>query len=196
MAQRPADTVNDEPDAERFHRLVDTVTDYAIYTLDISGNVVSWNPGAERLKGYTVAEIIGQNYSRFFLPEDRQRGLPAEILASALRDGRCESEGWRLRKNGTKFWALAVLYRMHDPAGRHIGFAKVARDISERKASEEALLESERRFRILVQGVTDYAIYMLDPSGIITNWNSGGERIKGYTAGEIVGQHISRFYSW
>ena len=194
MAQCPVSIVNFESDAERYHLLVDAVTDYAIYMLDPAGRVISWNAGAERLKGYKPAEIIGQHYSRFFLPEDQRRGLPAEILAATLSSGRRETEGWRMRKDGKRFWALAVLHRVNDAIGRHVGFAMVTRDISERKASQDALLESERRFRILVQGVTDYAIYMLDPSGIITNWNSGAERIKGYKADEIVGQHISRFY--
>jgi PAS domain S-box-containing protein len=195
MTLGPSEAAGFETDAERFHLLVDSVTDYAIYMLDNGGLVTSWNPGAERLKGYVQAEIIGQHFSRFFTAEDRQRKLPDDILARTIERGRYETEGWRIRKDGTRFWALAVLHKMHDRLGRHIGFAKVTRDITERRAAREALLESERRFRILVQGVTDYAICMLDPSGIVTNWNAGAERIKGYTAAEIVGQHISRFYS-
>jgi PAS domain S-box-containing protein len=162
MTLRPSEAVSFETDAERFHLLVDAVTDCAIYMLDTAGFVISWNPGAERLKGYTPPEIIGKHYSSFFTPEDRQRGLPESLLAGAIDVGRQESEGWRLRKDGTRFWAFAVLHQVRDRAGRHIGFAKVTRDITERKATQEALLASERRFRILVQGVTDYAIYMLD----------------------------------
>jgi PAS domain S-box-containing protein len=183
-----------EPD--RFHRLIETVTDYAIFMLDANGVVTSWNSGAERLKGYTYEEAIGRHYRSFFSEKDRAERLPEQILALADATGRHESEGQRLRKDGSTFWALAVIYKMCDGDGRHTGFAKVTRDITERRAAQEALLESERRFRILVQGVTDYAIYMLDPNGIITNWNVGAERIKGYTADEIIGQHLSRFYTW
>ena len=196
MTSIPAEAVSFESDAERFHLLVDAVTDYAIYMLDRNGFVASWNAGAVRLKGYAAAEIIGKHFSRFFTTEDQRGGLPAENLRRATEDGRYESEGWRVHRDGRKFWALATLHKVHDKAGNHIGFAKVTRDMTAQRASQEALLASERRFRVLVQGVTDYAIYMLDPSGIITNWNVGAERIKGYTAEEIVGQHISRFFSW
>jgi PAS domain S-box-containing protein len=196
MTPRPTGPVNFETDAERLHLLVDAVTEYAIYMLDRDGFVTSWNTGAERLKGYTADEIMGKPYSDFFTAEDQQRDLPAEILRRATVGGRHEVEGWRVRKDGTRFWASATVHRVHDKTGRHIGFAKVARDLTEQRAARESLLESERRFRILVQGVTDYAICMLDPSGIVTNWNAGAERIKGYAADEIVGQHISRFYSW
>jgi PAS domain S-box-containing protein len=193
MTRGTAETVNLQSDAERFRLLVDAVTDCAIYVLDENGFVITWNVGATRLKGYAPEEIIGQHYANFFMPEDRERQLPARILQNALDHGRHETEGWRLRKDGTAFWASAVIHRMQDANGRHIGFAKVTRDITKRKAGQEALLESER-FRLLVQGVTDYAIYMLDPSGIVVNWNAGAERIKGYSEKEIVGQHFSRFY--
>ena len=196
MTPRPSAPISFDTDAERLHLLVDAVTDYAIYMLDRDGFVVSWNTGAERLKGYMSAEIIGEHYSRFFTAEDQERNLPAEVLRRATDDGRHGIEGWRVRKDGTRFWVQATIHKVHDKAGRHIGFAKVARDLTRQREAQEALLESERRFRILVQGVTDYAIYMLDPSGIVTNWNAGAERIKGYTADEIVGQHISRFFSW
>jgi PAS domain S-box-containing protein len=180
MPSSDCEPVGFETDAERFHLLVDAVTDYAIYVLDTEGRVASWNAGAERLKGYTAAEAIGLDFARFFTPEDRARGLPAQILANGRAHGRHESEGWRVRKDGTQFFASAVLHRIADRRGRHIGFAKVTRDITERKAAQDALVESERRFRLLVHGVTDFAIYMLDPSGNVTNWNAGAERIKGY----------------
>ena len=195
MPSGPTDPVNFQTDAERFRLLVDAVTDYAIYMLGRDGKVITWNTGAERLKGYKAGEIVGQHFRRFFTPEDQQRNLPAQILEVAAANGRHETEGWRIRSDGSKFWALAVVHKVRDKTGRHIGFAKVTRDITERRAAQEALLQSERRFRILVQSITDYAIYMLDPSGIITNWNVGAERIKGYAADEIVGQHISRFYT-
>jgi PAS domain S-box-containing protein len=194
MTPSPSQAVNFRTDADRFHLFIDAVTDYAIYMLDENGFVESWNVGAARLKGYTAEEIIGQHFAAFFTAEDREQGVPASILRSTLNRGRHESEGWRLRKDGTRFWASAVIHKVQDRTGRHIGFAKITRDISERKASQGALLESERRFRLLVQGITDYAIYMLDPSGVVTNWNAGAERIKRYTEQEIVGRHFSLFY--
>jgi PAS domain S-box-containing protein len=179
----------------RFRLLVEGVVDYAIYMLDLNGAVVNWNRGAERLKGYTSDEIVGRHFSTFYTPEDRAAGLPARALATALREGRYESEGWRLRKDGSRFWALAVIDAIHDDDGTLIGFAKITRDISQRKAAEDALAESERQFRLLISGVVDYAIYMLDPNGIVSNWNAGAQHIKGYTSEEIVGQHFSRFYT-
>ena len=163
--------------------------------LDPEGRVATWNPGAERFKGYTADEIIGQNFSVFFTPEDREAGLPQRALRTAAAEGRFEAEGWRVRKDGTRFWANAVLDPVFDPNGAHVGFAKVTRDITAKREHEKALFESEERFRMLVQGVHDYAIYMLDTEGRITNWNTGAQSIKGYTADEIVGQHFSRFYT-
>jgi PAS domain S-box-containing protein len=181
-------------EARRFELLVRGVTDYAIYMLDLDGYIVSWNQGAQRIKGYSDAEILGEHFSRFFTPEDQQRGFPKHILTQARKNGRFESEGWRVRKDGTRFWANAVIDAIYDD-DKLIGFAKITRDLTERKAAQEALLQSENRFRMLVDAVIDYAIYMLDPSGIITNWNTGAERMKGYTAEEIIGHHFSRFYT-
>ena len=180
---------------QRFQLLINSVTDYAIYMLDPEGQVASWNPGAKRFKGYEADEIIGKNFSLFFTPEDREAGLPQRALAAAAREGRYEAEGWRLRKDGSRFWVNTVLDPIRAEDGTLIGYAKITRDITDRRAADQALYESEQRFRLLVQGVRDYAIYMLDPSGIITNWNSGAAAIKGYSAGEIVGQHFSRFYT-
>ncbi|MEA2958052.1 MAG: hypothetical protein QOJ58_3555, partial [Alphaproteobacteria bacterium] len=190
----PPPTKGNVSDASRFQLLVQGVTDYALYMLSAEGVVVSWNAGAERMKGYTPDEIIGRHFSQFFTPEDRDAGLPQKALAEARQVGRFESEGWRVRKDGTRFWVSAVLDAIHDEAGAFVGFAKITRDLTERHAAQRALAESERRFRTLVQGVTDYAIYLLDPSGIVTNWNAGAERIKGYVAEEIVGRHFSVFY--
>ena len=180
---------------QRFQLLVEAVTDYGLYMLDPDGFIVSWNAGAQRMKQYTPADIIGQHFSRFFTDEDRQRGFPQRALAVAGREGRFESEGWRVRKDGTRFWAQAVLDAVRNEHGDLIGFAKITRDITERREAQDALAQSERQFRMLVEGVTDYAIYMLDPNGIITNWNAGAQRIKQYTADEIVGQHFSKFFT-
>jgi PAS domain S-box-containing protein len=182
-------------DATRLQLLMDAVSDYAIYMLDPDGYVTSWNAGAHGMKGYNPTEIIGQHFSRFFTQEDQKTGLPADILERARTEGRHESEGWRVRKDGSRFWVLAVVDRIRDPNGKLLGFAKISRDMTERRQAQQALLESERRFRLLVQGVVDYAIFMLDPTGVVANWNLGAERIKGYTASEIVGHHFSRFYT-
>jgi PAS domain S-box-containing protein len=181
--------------AERFQLLVNSVTDYAIYMLDADGYVATWNPGARRFKGYEAEEIIGRHFSTFFTPEDREAGLPERAMRAAAEQGRFEAEGWRVRKDGTRFWVNAVLDPIRDDTGRLIGFAKITRDDTDKRAAVVALQESERRFRTLVQGVRDYALYMLDPDGRVSNWNTGAEAIKGYSADEIVGQHFSRFYT-
>ncbi len=182
-------------ESARYRVLVEAVTDYAIYMLDPSGIVSSWNAGAQRFKGYTPEEIIGQHFSRFYTEEDRATGLPARALEISARDGKFEAEGWRLRKDGSRFWAHVVIDPIRDTSGALTGFAKVTRDLTERRASEEALRQSEQQFRLLIQGVTDYAIYMLSPDGIVTNWNSGAQRIKGYSPVEIIGKHFSNFYT-
>jgi PAS domain S-box-containing protein len=182
-------------DDGRYRLLVDAVTDYAIYMLDPTGIVSSWNAGARRFKGYEPNEILGQHFSRFYTEEDRATGLPERALKTAATEGRFEHEGWRVKKDGSRFWAHVIIDPIRDSSGNILGYAKVTRDLSERKTAEEELRRSEERFRLLVQGVTDYAIYMLDPEGKVTNWNVGAERIKGYLAEEILGEHFSRFYT-
>ncbi|MEO8058861.1 MAG: PAS domain S-box protein [Burkholderiales bacterium] len=178
----------------RYQLLLDAVTDYAIYMLDIDGYVVSWNSGAQRLKGYSAQEIVGCHFSQFYPEADVRAGMPARTLATAAREGRFEAEGWRVRKSGERFWAHVVVDPVRAPGGELIGFAKVTRDLTERRKAEESLHRSEEQFRLLVQGVTDYAIYLLDPEGIVTNWNVGAQRIKGYLPEEVIGSHFSRFY--
>jgi PAS domain S-box-containing protein len=179
----------------RYRLLVDAITDYAIYMLDPEGHVSSWNAGAQRFKGYIESEILGEHFSRFYTPEDNASGVPARALATAEAEGRFEAHGWRVRKNGERFWAHVVMDAIRDPDGRLLGFAKITRDLSERKVAEEVLKRSEEQFRLLVQGVTDYAIYMLDPEGNVVSWNAGAQHIKGYEPSEIIGQHFSRFYT-
>ena len=178
------------------HRLlVESVDDYAIFALDPDGYILSWNAGAKRIKGYTADEIIGKHFSIFYPRERVEEGFPDFELKEAARVGRFEDEGWRIRKDGSRFWANVVITALHDPSGGLVGFAKVTRDLTERRLAEEALRESEERFRLLVQGVRDYAIFMLDPTGHIATWNAGAHRIKGYTAQEIIGKHFSIFYT-
>ncbi|MDB5720792.1 MAG: sensor histidine kinase, partial [Alphaproteobacteria bacterium] len=180
---------------QRFQLLINSVTDYAIYMIEPSGRIATWNAGARRFKGYEADEIIGRNFSEFFSEEDRAAGLPMRSLATAEAEGKFETEGWRIRKDGTRFWAHVIIDPVRDDSGSLLGFAKITRDISERRSAEIALAESEQRFRMLVQGVRDYALYMLDPDGRVSNWNSGAQKIKGYSAEEIVGKHFSNFYT-
>ncbi len=185
----------DLTEEQRFQYLISGIRDYAIYMLDQEGYVSSWNSGARRFKGYEAPEILGEHFSRFYTPEDRESGLPARALATALAEGKYEAEGWRVRQDGTRFWASVIIDPLHDEHGNLLGYAKITRDITERKKTEDALRASEERFRLLVQGVSDYAIYMLSPEGVVSNWNIGAERIKGYSEQEIVGLHFSRFYT-
>jgi PAS domain S-box-containing protein len=190
----PSRRLTDLDQATRFQLLIDAVKDYAIYLLDADGRVATWNTGAQLFKGYTADEIIGRHFSTFYTEEDRAAGLPERALRTAAEAGRFEAEGWRVRKDGTRFWTHVVIDPVIDE-GEVVGYAKITRDVSERREADRALYESERRFRLLVQGVHDYAIYMLDPEGNVSNWNTGAQTIKGYSAGEIVGRHFSLFYT-
>jgi len=175
--------------------LVSSVVEYAIFALDPDGNVSTWNAGAERLKGYRAEEIIGRHFSVFYTQADLDDALPDRELAIAAATGRFEDEGWRLRKDGTEFWANVVITALRGPDGRLVGFGKVTRDLTERKQGEDALRESEERFRLLVGSVADYAIFLLDTDGRVSSWNLGAERLKGYRADEIIGRHFSSFYT-
>ncbi|MET3900485.1 PAS domain S-box-containing protein [Devosia sp. UYZn731] len=186
-------TLSTPPDPYRL--LLESITDYGIYMLSPDGRVSSWNAGAKRFKGYSEQEILGQNYAVFFTPEDLASGLPARALAEAADKGRYETQGWRIRKDGTRFWVHAVIDPIRDAGGNLMGFAKITRDLTERREAELELYHSQEMFKRLVLGVTDYALYMLSPEGIVTNWNLGAERIKGYRPEEIVGHHFSQFYT-
>ena len=179
---------------ERFRALVEGVKDYAIFMLDPKGIVMSWNAGARHIKGYEPSEIIGSHFSRFYPPEAIKRGLPDTELHGSTLDGRFEDEGWRLRKDGSRFWANVIITAVRDPTGRLIGFSKITRNLTERRRHEDELRISEERFRLLVDGVTEYAIMMLDKDGFVSSWNVGAERIKGYQSQEILGKHVSHFY--
>jgi PAS domain S-box-containing protein len=179
----------------RYRLLVESITDYAIYMLDREGRVTSWNPGAKRFKGYEAEEIIGRHFSTFYTDAERSQNVPALALAEAERTGRFEREGWRVRKDGTQFWAHVVIDAIRSPGGELVGFAKITRDLTERRAAETKLRESEEQFRLLVQSVTDYAIYMLNVDGHVASWNAGAQHIKGYAPEEIIGRHFSDFYT-
>jgi PAS domain S-box-containing protein len=175
--------------------LVGSVVDYAIFVLDVDGRISSWNPGAERLKGYRADEVIGRHFSIFYTDDDIEDRFPDRELAIAAAAGRFENEGWRVRKDGSRFWANVIITALRDADGRLVGFGKVTRDLTEPKRAEDALRESEERFRLLVGGVSDYAIFMLDPDGRVSSWNLGVERLKGYRADELLGRHFSLFYT-
>jgi hypothetical protein len=179
---------------ERFRLLVDSVREYAIFMLDTQGYVLSWNSGAELIEGYRAEEAIGSHFSLFYPPEALARQAPEHELAMARRDGAFESEGWRMRKDGSLFWANVVITALRDDAGQLVGFAKITRDQTQRRKHEEALKRSEERFRLLVEGVAGYAIFMLDVNGRVASWNEGAQRIKGYPSEEIIGRHFSIFY--
>ncbi|HUG78099.1 MAG TPA: PAS domain S-box protein [Burkholderiales bacterium] len=189
--QQPQRTVGiDEP----FRKLVEGVRDYAIFLLDPEGHILTWNTGAQLIKGYRADEIIGSHFSRFYPAEAIERRWPQQELEAAAAQGRFEDEGWRVRKDGSLFWANVVITAMRRERGELQGFSKVTRDLTERRREENVLRESEERFRLLVESVKDYAIFLLDAEGRMASWNAGAERIKGYKAAEIIGRHSSVFY--
>lgn len=175
--------------------LVTRVSEYAIFRLTEHGEVASWNPGARHIQGYEADEILGRHFSTFYLVEDRCDGVPEAGLKAAREHGQYETEGWRVRKDGTRFWASVLTTALVTADGKFLGYGKIVRDTTDKRLAYEAVKESERRFRLLVQGVTDYSIFMLSPEGYVTNWNLGAARIKGYEASEIVGAHFRKFYT-
>ena len=185
----------DESLAGKLQLLIGAVVDYGIFLLDPDGYVVSWNTGAQKIKGYSRDEIVGRHFSVFYEPEAVASGWPEEELRRAVRDGRVEDEGWRIRKDGSRFWANVTITPIYGQQGVLTGFAKVTRDLSERRRHEDELRASEERFRLLLESVRDYAIFMLDADGIVRSWNTGAQAIKGYDAAEIIGRHFSAFYT-
>ncbi|WP_211258495.1 hybrid sensor histidine kinase/response regulator [Luteibacter rhizovicinus] len=181
-------------DDSAYRRLVEGISDYAIFWLEPGGAVATWNAGALHATGYSAADMIGQPFSLLFSGEDNGTGAPEALLDTALREGRSELDGWLLRKDGSRFWAQILIDPVRD-GDTPLGFGVVMRDRTERKRLDEELRRSQEQFRVLVQGVADYAIYMLDPGGHITSWNSGAERIKGYAPEEVIGRHYSAFFT-
>ena len=193
-AGRPGGTRHLQLSEERARLIIDAVTDYAIFMLDREGRVSSWSRGAQQIKGYTAEEIIGQHFSRFYPDDAVAAGWPEHELEAARDYGRFEDEGWRIRKDGSRFWANVTIAPLRDKNGELAGYAKVTRDLTKRREEEERLRQSEERFHLLLEGARDYAIFMLDPEGHVASWNAGAEQIKGYRAAEIIGRHFSLFY--
>jgi PAS domain S-box-containing protein len=196
MASADATGPDDSSAAVRRLRvLLDAVQDYAACSVDRAGVVTDWNAGAERILGYEAAQVIGDDFALFYTPEDQLAHAPRRALEIAARRGSFEEEGWRVRADGGRFWAWSTIHAVRADNGELIGFANIVRDITERRVAQEALRASERQFRLLVNGVSDHALYMLDPNGVVVSWNAGAERIKGYRADEVIGQHYSKFFT-
>ena len=188
---RPVEAFSTE---DRYRLLVDAVTDYALYMLDPDGFVVSWNSGAQRLKGYAEHEIVGRHFSQFYPEEDVRNGMPARALQTAAQEGRFEAEGWRVRKNGKRFWAHVVVDPILTPTRRLLGFAKITRDLSAAAGCRGVAASQRRTVPPARAGRDRLRNLHADPHGIVTSWNAGAQRIKGYAPDEVIGTHFSRFY--
>ena len=195
LSEKTTDNASSQATEHRYRLMVESITDYAIFMLDADGRVASWNYGAERITGYAADEIVGRHIECFYLPKDQEEHLPRRELEISRVEGRYECESWRVRKDGGHYWAQVLVDPVRDEQGTLIGFAKILRDLTERKRADEALRRGQEQFRLLVQSVTDYAIFMLDKDGHVSSWNYGAERIKGYRPEEIIGKHFSSFYT-
>ncbi|GGB95965.1 histidine kinase [Dyadobacter sediminis] len=179
---------------ERYRLMVEGVKDYSIFLLDTEGHIVTWNDGGKYIQGYSASEITGKHFSIFYTSDDLASKKPEMELRIARQTGMYQEEGWRVKKNGSVFWASIVLTALYNEHNVLIGFSKVTRDLSERQKNAESLRESEERYRSIVEQVSDYGIFMMDEKGRIVSWNEGAKRIKGYDAKEIIGKYFSIFY--
>lgn len=194
MTIRNLELTQGNADDDWARQWVASTLDYSVFRITADGAIASWNEGGTRIEGYRPEEIVGQPFSVLYTDDDRLNGIPDAVMDSVRLIGHHDAQGWRRRMDGSTFWASVVTTALRDHLGKFSGAVQVVRDVSENRRAHEAAIESERRFRLLVQGVTDYAIFMLSPDGYVTNWNNGARRIKGYSAEEIVGSHFSRFY--
>jgi PAS domain S-box-containing protein len=176
---------------DQFRLLVEQVKDYAIFIVDPSGHIVSWNAGAERIKGYRAAEIIGKHFSVFYTKEDIKTGVPERELAIARSVGSVDQEGWRLRKDGSRFWASVTISALYDESGELTGFGKVTRDVTERRGAEEALQKSRNMFERLFENAPD-AVVVIDNHGVIRKVNQQAEALFGYMREEMLGNPIEK----
>lgn len=181
-------------DTDRYALFIESIKDFAVFIVDPSGIVLSWNYGAENVLGYTHEETIGKPYSLFYQAPEPERLDIENEMATAKLEGRFEDEGWRVKKTGEEIWANGVLTPVLKD-GKLIGFTKVVLDLTRRKNLEDELRISEMKARLFVEGVKDYAIFFLTPDGNIASWNQGAERLKGYKKEEVLGKHFSLFYT-
>ena len=184
-----------KPEVSSFQPALKAGKHYALFMLDLDGTVTSWNAGAEHVTGYAAKEVIGQHVSLFYVAGDRAASAPELTLKKALAEDYAEEDGERYHKDAGTFWAHSVTALMRDPNGQPLAYAQILYDLTERHEKEQHLRQSEDQFRALVQSVDEYAIYMLDPLGNVTTWNSGAEKLKQYSAAEIIGKHFGCFYT-
>jgi PAS domain S-box-containing protein len=178
-----------------YYKMIAEIQDYAIILLDKNGYIQSWNKGAQKIKQYTEKEILGKHFSIFYLSEDRVANLPQRLIDEASTNGSASYEGWRKRKDNTKFWGSITITALHDDHNNIIGFSKLTKDLTDKKIAEDRLRKSEERYHQMVSEIQDYAIILLDVNGIIKDWNIGAEKIKGYKSSEVIGKRFSIFYT-
>ena len=196
LASLPAnESVTPAEPLDQYRRLIEGLRNYAIFTLTLDGRFASWNSGAMQTFYFTEREVLGKHYSLIFTTEDIAKGRPQNELQSAIEQGRESVEGWHVRKDGTRFWCTDTVQTIRDARGTVTGFSKIVRDSTERHEAAENLRRSEELLRLMIEGVTDYAIYCIDPGGKIIQWNRGAENVFGYPAAEVLGKHFSLTYT-
>jgi rsbT co-antagonist protein RsbR len=174
-----------------YRQLIDSIVEYAVIRLDTQGTVRGWNPGGERLLGYSSGEIIGRPFGGFYTEDDVRAGRPERELRTALDAGRYEAEGWQVRKDGTRFWAVVSLAPIREADGSLTGFVMVTRDVGHRREQQRGAMAIEQ----MLDAITDYEVIRLDTEGNVRSWSPGAWRLKQYTAEEVVGHHVSMFYT-
>jgi PAS domain S-box-containing protein len=180
-----------DADASNYQQMIESITEYEVVRLDDHGVIRTWHPGAERLTGYTAEEALGKPVTIFYTPEDVESGRIGEELQTAEREGRYETEGWRVRKDGSRFWAGVTLTPIRDGQGNRGGFVKVVRDLSGQREQQMAAAALEQ----MLDAITDYEVIRLDRDGVIRSWSAGAARLKQYSAAEVIGRHVSLFYT-
>src|SRR3954468_9890732 len=198
MASDPTKTPDQaarEDVEQRMGLLLDSLTEHAVFLIDLSGTISSWNTGVQRLLGYEEAEFIGLPFAALFTPEDVAQGRPAHELERALATGRSDDKRQHVRRDGSRFHTDGIVTVMRDPDGSAIAFSKVMHDVTAQHEASEALRISEQQYRLLVESVSDHAIFMLDVAGRVVSWTPAAERLLGYPADEIIGQPFTLFFT-
>jgi hypothetical protein len=180
---------------QRLRLLLESLSDYAVFLVDADGVIQTWNPGVAQVLGYDADEFIGLPFASLFTPEDIHNNAPDEELARARSSGRSDDRRIHLRRDGTRFHADGVITALRDEQGNLRAFSKVMHDVTAQVRASAALQDSEERYRLLVESIRDYAIFLLDASGHVASWTAAAERMKGYAPAEIIGQHLSVFFT-